>query len=82
MLASADSAGAITVSWLTNGNKLHNFKNRNQHVVLYEVKQKFAPGVDALTEKVGIPDDAAMIDGHVKRSGFLGMKDDAKVRLN
>ncbi|XP_003741099.2 general transcription factor 3C polypeptide 2 [Galendromus occidentalis] len=52
MLVTADSAGTVTMSWLTNSNKLHNFKSRNHHVVLYEVKQRLAPGVDTLTEEV------------------------------
>lgn len=52
MVAFTDSAGLVTLAWVTNAGKLRNFRNRGVQVVLFQARQSFPEGVDTLSEEV------------------------------
>ncbi|OQR79967.1 hypothetical protein BIW11_02472 [Tropilaelaps mercedesae] len=52
MVAMADSAGLVTLAWVTNAGKLRNFRNRGLQVVLFQALQTFPEGVDTVSEDV------------------------------
>lgn len=54
MVAMTDTAGLVTLAWVTNTGKLRNFRNRGLQVVLFQARQTFPEGVDTVSEEVGV----------------------------